>query len=76
VLSLLPKQAKYYFTQAQIPRALLVEELKTKAEQYGLKGKSFKDVNNAYTEALSVANTKDVIVVCGSFFIIAELDAF
>jgi dihydrofolate synthase / folylpolyglutamate synthase len=47
VLSLLPPGATYYFCNAHIPRAMPFEELKNKAEEHGLKGKGYDDVNEA-----------------------------
>jgi hypothetical protein len=45
VLKLLPKNALYYFTQSHIPRALPVEELAAQANEIGLNGTNFEDVN-------------------------------
>ncbi|MGH2646355.1 MAG: bifunctional folylpolyglutamate synthase/dihydrofolate synthase, partial [Ginsengibacter sp.] len=45
VLELLPQQATYYFTKAQIPRALPENELLERAQQNHLKGASFDEVN-------------------------------
>jgi len=73
VLSLLPNTAHYYFTQADIPRALDAESLKLKAERYRLKGNTFKDVSTALNEAKLKAKKNDLIIVCGSVFLIAEV---
>ncbi|MBL7744291.1 MAG: bifunctional folylpolyglutamate synthase/dihydrofolate synthase [Chitinophagaceae bacterium] len=73
ILSLLPETARYYFTQAQIPRAMDAESLKHKAESYYLKGKAFKDVNTALDEAKLKAGRDDLIVVCGSVFLVGEV---
>lgn len=75
VLALLPKEARYYFCQAQIPRALDAEELSRQAAALGLSGIVVKDVNEAYGAALAHAKPKDVILVGGSTFVVAELDA-
>lgn len=73
VLSLFPNTAHYYFTQANIPRALDAESLKQKAASYGLKGNTFKDVSTALNEAKLKAKKNDLIIVCGSVFLIAEV---
>ncbi len=73
VLKLLPKQASYYFTQAQIPRALTAESLQLQAESFGLKGALFKNVNEAIQNALSHAHKDDMILVCGSVFLVGEV---
>lgn len=74
VLQLLPKNATYYFTQAQIPRALNFELLQEKATEAGLKGSGYKNVNEALKVAKLNAIVDDIILVCGSFFIIAEIE--
>ena len=73
ILSLLPKDAIYYFTQAQIPRALAAMELLQKAQERGLSGVTYTDVNAALQKALSKAATDDLILVCGSIFLVAEV---
>jgi dihydrofolate synthase/folylpolyglutamate synthase len=74
VLALLPKTARYYFTQAQIPRALPAIELAAKAEVLGLSGEIYLNVNEALQHALGVAGKKDLILVCGSVFLVGEVD--
>jgi dihydrofolate synthase/folylpolyglutamate synthase len=74
VLKLFPKTAHYYFTQAQIPRALPTESLYNKAAAHGLIGKSYPDVNTALNEAKLKADPKDMILVCGSVFLVAEVN--
>ena len=73
VLSLLPVHADYYFTQAHIPRALPAEELRHKAKTKGLNGHIFPDVNSAIRQAIDRAHKDDLIVVCGSVFLAAEV---
>lgn len=73
VLQLLPKNAIYYFTKAQIPRALPEEELKKKASPYHLKGNSYSSVNTALYAASLNAKKNDIIIVCGSIFIVGEV---
>ncbi len=73
VLDLLPANARYYFTNAHIQRALPHESLQKIAAEKKLYGKSYDDVNEAIREATAAANTTDVVLVCGSFFIIAEI---
>ncbi len=73
VLSLLPKNATYYFTKAHIPRALPESELQTKALAFDLKGETFADVNEAIRVALTKASADDLILVCGSVFLVGEV---
>ena len=73
ILELLPKNANYYFTNAHLPRALPQEQLKTMGNKIGLIGNSYDDVNEAIYNAQNNAAKKDVIIVCGSFFILSEV---
>ena len=74
VLSLLPHHATYYFTKAQIPRALEAEDLRRKAEGLRLEGEAYPTVNNALQTALTNADKKDMILVCGSVFVVGEVN--
>ena len=74
VLDLLPKEAAYYFTQAHIPRALPAGELAQKASAYGLQGGTYDDVNTALHAAKAAAALGDLVLVCGSIFLVAEVD--
>lgn len=73
VLRLLPKHARYYFTKAQIPRALPEGELEEKAKQLGLAGKSFSNIDFALVSAAQKAHKNDLIIVCGSVFLVGEV---
>lgn len=73
VLSLLPKEANYYFTRASIPRALDETELQKKGELFGLKGEKFKTVQEALSSAKNNANEHDMIFVGGSTFVVADI---
>lgn len=73
-LQLLPKNAQYYFTQAQIPRALDKNALQAQANKTGLTGGVYPNVNDALAAALNSAAKEDLIIVCGSIFLVAEVD--
>ena len=73
ILNLLPKEAIYYFTKANIPRALNQEILKDKASNFGLFGESFKSVSLALANAKKNAESNDLIFIGGSTFIVAEV---
>lgn len=74
ILSILPKEASYYFCQAKIPRAMPAEELYRKAQAFGLDGIVVPDVNDALTAARANAETNDMIFIGGSTFVVAELN--
>ena len=74
LLKLLPDSAKYYFTQANIPRALNAATLKELANNHNLNGDTYTNVNDAITIALSNATPNDLIIICGSIFVVGEID--
>lgn len=74
ILSLLPKNATYYFCKPDIPRGLAADLLQKEALNNDLKGKVFNSVNLAYKAALKNAVKDDFIYIGGSTFVVAELD--
>lgn len=74
ILDLLPKAASYYFTNAHIERALPHEKLRLLAKEKNLSGDSFDDINQAIVNAINNAQKNDVIIACGSFFTLAEIN--
>lgn len=74
VMELLPKQAKYYFCQAQIPRALEVEKIAEEADKLELNYEVVPAVNEAIQLATTQAGENDIIYVGGSTFVIAEIE--
>ena len=74
VLALLPTQATYYFTQAQIERAIDGHELQQKASEHGLTGNVYAHVNEAIAASKKQAHANDLIVVCGSVFLVGEIE--
>ena len=73
VLAMMPRNAKYYFTQASVKRALEAEELASKALEYSLKGSCYPTVAAALEAAKKDALPEDFIFVGGSCFIVADL---
>jgi len=73
VLVLLPRQANYYFTRARIPRALPEQELAANGNAAGLKGLAYPTVPEALAAAKAHARPKDLVVICGSVFVVAEV---
>jgi dihydrofolate synthase/folylpolyglutamate synthase len=76
VLSMMPKHAVYYFTQASVKRAMPCRDFKTKAAGYGLEGDAYPTVRQAYEAALHDASQNDLVFVGGSSFIVADLLSF
>lgn len=73
VLRLMSGEATYYFTQADIPRALPAVELAKSGRQEGLKGNVFNTSVAALQEITKKAVPEDLIIVTGSIFLIAEV---
>lgn len=73
VLAILPKNATYYFCQPALERALPAQELAAQANEFGLKGKTFANVANAFQNAKEMADPNDLIFVGGSTFVVAEI---
>ncbi len=82
-LSLFPKDATYYFTQASVKRAMPAREIAMLGKELRLKSASsngrerfFPTVAEAYQAALHDAGPEDLIFVGGSSFIVADLLTF
>ena len=73
VLTLLPKDATYYFTQASTHRAVPSEVVAQKAAKNALQGTIYNNVYAAYKAALSDAEKDDFIFVGGSSYVVAAL---
>jgi len=74
ILKLLPKDAVYYFTQANIERALSVDILYKLAKNHKLIGNKYRTVELAYEQAKQNSEKNDIIFVGGSTFVVAELE--
>ena len=72
IMSMLPKNATYYFTKANTKRALPEQSLMVFGQQFGLNGSSYPDVASAYSAAIKVAEKEDFIFVGGSNYVVAE----
>ena len=73
VLAIMPKNARYYFTQASVQRALDASKLRDLAREAGLTGRVFRTVAQAVTTAQREASAEDLIFVGGSTFVVADL---
>ncbi len=73
VLSLLPKQARYYFCRPDVPRGLEAKKLAAEASFWGLEGNIYDRVGEALEQARKNASPRDLIFVGGSTFVVAEI---
>lgn len=73
MLSILPKEAIYYFCKASIPRAMDEKELEKLAKKINLKGKVYSTVPEALKAAKKACTTNDIVFVGGSTFTVADI---
>ena len=73
MLELLPKNATYYFCNANLPRAMNAILLADKALSFGLKGEVFSSVIEAKEAAIKAASKEDLVFIGGSAFVVAEV---
>lgn len=75
VLSLLPvENCTFYFTQSGVPRSLSAVAFREQAVHTGLSGEAYENVNAAIREAKKNAKSEDLILICGSTFVVAEIE--
>jgi dihydrofolate synthase/folylpolyglutamate synthase len=74
ILKLLPANVIYLFTQASIPRAMPGSELKELAAAAGYEGTLANNVNDAINWCIEHSEKDDLIVICGSVFIVGEIN--
>lgn len=73
VLSLMPKNAEYFFTNASTQRSLPAAELQRMAAEYGLSGNAYPSVKEAFEAAKAASGVDDMIYIGGSNFVVAEV---
>ena len=73
VMTLLPKEAIYYWTQATTHRAIPVGVVREKGTAHGLQGAPDPTVTAAYLAAKAAATPEDFIFVGGSSYVVADL---
>lgn len=73
ILDMLPREATYYYCNAQSPRALPAQALKEKAAAHQLAGNSYPTAQAAYKAALQAARHDDFVYVGGSMYVLAEI---
>jgi dihydrofolate synthase/folylpolyglutamate synthase len=72
VMTLLPKDAVYYWAQATSRRAIPSSKVKDLGYQHQLQGNDCGSVANAYRQAMTDAAEDDFIFVGGSSYIVAD----
>ena len=73
VMTMLPADSVFYFTQATTHRAVPADKVKQVAKAHGLDGDTFTDVPSAYRKALADSSADDFVFVGGSSYVVADL---
>lgn len=73
VMAMLPKSARYYWTQADNHRAIPATTLAEKGTALHLEGVAYPTVREAYTAAQRNAHQEETIFIGGSFYIVSEI---
>jgi len=72
ILTLLPRNAKYYFCKPSVVRGLDAIVLCEDASTFGLIGNSFSSVQLAVKEAMKTISNDDILYIGGSTFVVAD----
>ena len=72
-LELFPEDATYYFTNANIQRALPAHDLKQLADGSRLTGEAYGSVAHALEAARASLQSDDALLITGSFFVVGEV---
>lgn len=72
VMSLLPREAFYYWTQGQTHRAIPSEEMRRRGLTHGLIGTAYSTVEDAVRAAQQEAYCEDIIFIGGSNYVVGE----
>ena len=73
LMHLIPKHAELYLCAFKNERSMKISDLKMIKEQIPQVKKVFEEVNEALREVLRLSHEEDLIVITGSFFLIADL---
>ncbi len=67
------KDAIWRFSQPSVQRALPVADLQSAAGEMGIEGKAFANVKDAVADARRAASPRDLVLVTGSIFLVADV---
>jgi dihydrofolate synthase/folylpolyglutamate synthase len=76
LISLFPSEASFYLTSPKIDRAIPLSTLKAELTENLKNIDFFPTVFDAINKARSTANVNDLILVCGSTFVVADVLSF
>lgn len=73
VMEMLPKEARYYFSQAETHRAVPANTVAGIATTHFLTGNTYDSVPKAYEAALNDCTPDDMLFIGGSSYVVADL---
>ena len=73
IFTLLPKEAQFYFCKPDIIRGMETDSLESIAKDFNFNYQSYHSVKEALETAQNNANEKDIIIIGGSIFVVAEV---
>lgn len=73
VMSLLPQDATYYWTQATTHRAIPCNVIAKKGKEHHLQGETYNSIDVAYEAAKKKATSNDFIFIGGSNYVVSDL---
>ncbi len=76
MLPLFPPSASYYYVKPSVERGLDSDILMEKAKNYGLIGKSFKNIEEIFNELENKIQNHEYIVMSGSCFLVGDFLRF
>jgi len=73
LISLFPSTAKFYLSAPDLDRAFPIEDLKLNLSNSAFEINYFESIPKAYKKALNNLTKHDLLLVCGSTFVVAEV---
>ena len=73
IFKVFPKKAKYYFTQFNSERSMKIDELENFGRKFKLNFKTYTSGLQSLNVAERNANSNDLIIVFGSFFLLEKI---
>ena len=73
ILKKFPEEAKSYFVQFDSQRSVKESDFEEEANRLGLTFSTFADPVEALTRCKAESNSNDLILICGSFYLMEKL---
>lgn len=72
ILSLFPKEALVYFTEFSSERSFKISDFKTEIGDKAEKVEFFENILECYSKLQLKVNQNDIILICGSFYLLSD----